>query len=108
MNKVDILINEIKNDETIKRFKLLENVIDQDKNINDNFKKLLDLQKIMVNDREKNKENFEVSKKIYETAKTALTSNIVISEYLDLLEEVNYDLQMIQSIIANEISADFE
>ena len=62
----------------------------------------------MVNDREKNPSNLENSSKLYEIAKSALTSNIIISEYIELLEDINYDLQMIQNIIGTEISADFE
>lgn len=101
-------MNELENDQLIVRFKKLENIIDQDKEINKNFKNLLELQKKMVNDREKNPSNFENSSKLYEIAKSALTSNIIISEYIELLEDINYDLQMIQNIIGTEISADFE
>lgn len=72
------------------------------------YKKLLDLQKIMVNDREKNRKNLENSTKNYEDAKSNLTSNIVISEYLDLLDDINSDLQMIQNIIEFELGRDFE
>ena len=46
-------MNELENDQLIVRFKKLENIIDQDKEINKNFKNLLELQKKMVNDREK-------------------------------------------------------
>ncbi|KFZ27131.1 MAG: hypothetical protein KQ78_00590 [Candidatus Izimaplasma bacterium HR2] len=108
MNSLKNLINELENDELIVRFKKIENIIDQDNAINKNFKNLLELQKKMVNDREKNPRNFENSSKLYEIAKSALTSNIIISEYIELLEDINYDLQMIQNIIGTEISADFE
>ena len=108
MNSLNNLLNELNNDDLIIRFKKLEKIIDQDKLINDNFKNLLELQKKMVNDREKNPSKYESSKEIYENAKSALTSNIVISEYIELLEDVNYDLQMIQNIIGTEISADFK
>ncbi len=108
MNSLKNLINELENDDLIIRFKKLENIIDQDKEINKNFKNLLELQKKMVNDREKNPSNFENSSKLYKIAKSALTSNIIISEYIELLEDINYDLQMIQNIIGTEISADFE
>ncbi len=108
MNSLNKLINELKKDELIVRFQKLEKIIDQDREISIKFKNLLELQKKMVNDREKNQKNFQHSSKIYESAKSALTSNIVIHEYIDLLEDINYDLQMIQNIIATEISADFE
>ena len=108
MNSLKNLINELNKDELIIRYKKLEKIIDQDTNIEIAFKNLLELQKKMVNDREKNVSNFDASSKEYETAKMALTSNIVISEYIELLEDINYDLQMIQNIIATSISADFE
>ena len=108
MNSLDNLLKELANDELIKRFKKLEDIIDQDKKINEDFKNLLELQKKMINNREKYPSRYEQSKKVYEIAKTALTSNIMISEYIELLEDINYDLQMIQNIIGTEISADFE
>ena len=108
MNSLKNLIIELDNDELIIRFKKIEKIIDQDKNIEIDFKNLLELQKKMINDREKNPSNFASSHEVYETAKTALTSNIVISEYIELLEDINYDLQMIQNIIGISISADFE
>ena len=108
MNSLKNLINELNNDNLIIRYKELEKIIDQDKNIEISFKNLLELQKKMVNDREKNVSRFDASSKEYEKAKTALTSNIMISEYIELLEDINYDLQMIQNIIGTSISADFE
>ena len=95
-------------DELIIRYKKLEEIIDRDKEISVNYKNLLELQKKMVNDREKNRSNLENSTRNYEIAKSALTSNIIVSEYIELLEEINYDLQMIQNIIGTEISTDLE
>jgi len=108
LNSLKKLLNEIKKDESIIRFKILLRFVDQDKNMQKDYKNLLELQKKMVNDREKNSKNLEYSTKKYELAKSNLTSNIVISEYLELLEDVNSDLQMIQNIIENEINRDFE
>ena len=108
MNSLVNLLKELENDELILRFKKIEKIIDQDKEITDNFNNLLELQKKMVNDREKNRKNLDESTRQYEKAKSALTGNLLISEYLELLEDINYDLQMIKEIIGNEISADFE
>lgn len=108
MNSLKKLINELQKDDSIIRFKILLRFVDQDKNMQNDYKNLLELQKKMVNDREKNPGNFENSKREYEKVKRNLSSNIVISEYLDLLDEINYDLQMIQKIIENELSVDFE
>jgi cell fate (sporulation/competence/biofilm development) regulator YmcA (YheA/YmcA/DUF963 family) len=108
LNSLKKLINELQKDESIIRFKILLRFVDQDKNMQNDYKNLLELQKKMVNDREKNKKNLEISTKNYELAKTNLTSNIVISEYLELLEDINSDLQMIKNIIEFELSRDFE
>lgn len=107
MNNLKKLLDELQNDELIIRFKELEKIIDQDTDINNNYKNLLELQKKMVNDKEKNSVNLPKSTSEYENAKTALSSNIVLSEYIELLEDINYDLQMIQNIIGTEISVDF-
>ena len=108
MNNLKKLIEELQNDEIIIRYKKLEDIIDQDKEITKKYKNLLELQKKMVNDQEKNRSNLQNSTRDYEIAKTSLTSNIVISEYIELLEDINYDLQIIQNIIETEISADFK
>ena len=108
MNNLKKLINELQNDEIIMRFKELEKIIDQDKKITKKYKNLLELQKKMVNDQEKNRSNLQNSTRDYEIAKASITSNITISEYIELLEDINYDLQIIQNIIESEISADFK
>jgi len=108
LNSLKKLINELQKDESISRFKILLRFVDQDKKMQNDYKNLLELQKKMVNDREKNRKNLENSTKNYELAKSNLTSNIVISEYLELLNDINSDLQMIQNIIEFELSRDFE
>lgn len=108
MNSLKKLINELENDQLIIRFKKIEKIIDQNENITSDFKNLLELQKKMVNDQEKNLLNIKKSTKAYNDAKSALTSNLLISEYLELLEDINYDLQMIQDIIGNEINLDLK
>jgi len=34
--------------------------------------------------------------------------HMILSEYLDLLEEVNFDLALVQKIVSQEINTDFE
>ena len=108
MNKLDILIDEISNDSLIKRFKELEKIVDNDHLLNKEFNDLLELQKIMVNKREKKSKDFSLAKKEYEIAKEHVLNHFILSEYLDLLEEINYDLDLIQKIITEEIKIDFE
>jgi len=108
LNKLDILIDELTNDSLIKRFKELEIIIDNDHLLNKEFNDLLELQKIMVNKREKKSKDFGLAKNNYEKAKENVLNHFILTEYLDLLEEINYDLGLIQKIITEEIRIDFE
>lgn len=108
MNKLDNLIKEITSDVVVKRFKELENIIDNDQLLKDDYNNLLELQKIMVNKQQKKSKDLELAVSRYETAKENIMKHIIIEEYLDLLEEINYDLGLIQKIISEEINIDFE
>jgi len=108
LKTLDILIKEISNDAVVKRFKELEKVIDNDELLNKDYKQLLNLQKIMVIKREKNSKDFDEAKKNYYRAKENVMKHIILNEYLDLLEEINYDLRLIQKIISQDINIDFK
>ena len=108
LNSLKLLIKEIEDDTVVKRFNELEKIIDKDKKLNDDYKKLLELQKIMINQREKRSEGLTLAENNYENAKEKVLKHIVLTEYLDLLEEINYDLGLIQNIISQEINIDFE
>jgi cell fate (sporulation/competence/biofilm development) regulator YmcA (YheA/YmcA/DUF963 family) len=108
LNSLEKLIDAIKNNNDVKRFKELEAIIDQDQDLNKEYKDLLNLQKLMVNDEAKQSSRLPQSKANYEAKLQELMSHILMEEYLDLLEVVNNDLQMIQSIITNEINMDIE
>ena len=66
-----------------------------------------DLQKLMV---QKDAKKLDSTKETMEYNKQleVVLGHVLMSEYLDLLEVVNNDLQFIQSVITNEINADFE
>lgn len=104
LNSLEKLIDLIRNDKQIQRFKELEKIIDQDVELQAKYKTLLDLQKIMVQREAKKHAKYAEAKEAYDTMKSKLLEHIVMSEYLDLLEEINSDLQMIQSIIETEIN----
>ena len=108
MNKLKELITEIQNDETIKRFKELENVIDHNEQLNKDFKYLLDLQKLMVQKEAKKSKDFEEAKRNYDQQYDIVTGYLLVTEYLDLLEIINGDLKLIQTIITEEIDKDFD
>jgi len=108
LNSLDNLIREITEDTTVKRFKELEKIIDNDQLLNKDYNELLNLQKIMVKKREKKSKDLDLAIKRYEDAKENVLKHIILTEYLDLLEEINYDLGLIQKIISQEINIDFE
>lgn len=108
LNKLDILLNELSQDAIIKRFKELEKIIDNDKALQKEYTQLLDLQKVMINKREKKSKDLNKAINDYEKAKENVLKHFILNEYLDLLEEVNYDLGLIQKIISEEINIDFE
>ncbi len=54
------------------------------------------------------KKNYENSKKEYEKYRNELMSNIVVGEYLTLLNDINDDLQLLKDIISYEVNKEFE
>jgi len=108
LNKLNNLIQEITNDVVVKRFKELEKIIDNDQLLKKDYNNLLELQKVMVNREQKKSKDLKIAVDNYEVAKKNVLEHIIIEEYLDLLEEINYDLGLIQKIISEEINIDFE
>ncbi len=108
MDSLGKLIKEIESNSLVERFKQLEKIIDSDQLLNQDYKELLELQKIMVNKREKKSKDFKLAENNYNNAKDNVLKHMILSEYLDLLEEINYDLNMIQKIISEEINIDFK
>lgn len=108
LNVEDKLINLLQSDEQIQRFKELESMIDHNSEIQEKYKQLLNLQKIMVQHEAKQHKDLEHSTQKYETAKQELLQYFVVEEYLDLLTNINNDLNMIQRIIEQEIAKDFD
>lgn len=107
MNSLKALKEALVNDENIKRFKQLEEIIDKDELLNYEYKYLQDLQKVMVQRDAKKQDSTEATKAYNEQMEVVL-SHVLMSEYLDLLEVVNNDLQFIKEVITNEINSDFE
>ena len=108
LNSLDNLLKELANDSVIKRFKTIERIVDNDQSLNKDFKRLLELQKIMVNKREKKSKDLDKAEKEYNESLEVILNHIILSEYLDLLEEVNFDLALIQKIISEEINIDLK
>ena len=107
LSKLSNLLKSLNEDENIKRFKELEAIIDQDEKLNNDYKKLQDLQKLMVQ-KEAKKLDAKVETDNYNTQLELVLNHVLMSEYLDLLEVVNNDLQMIKEIITKEINMELE
>lgn len=108
LSKIKELIESIKQDKNVIRFKELENIIDADESLKSEYMKLIDFQKIMVQHEAKNSVKLGESKLQYNKQLDKVMNHLLMGEYLDVLEVVNNDLQMIKRIILNEISVDFE
>ena len=95
-------------DQNIQRFKHLEQLIDHDEKLTNMYKKLKVTQKKMVNAEYKKSANLSQLKEEYNTRLDEVKNHVLLSEYLDLLESINDDLQMIQEIITKEINMDID
>ena len=102
------LITAIKSDKFVARYKELEKMIDSDELLMSEYKNLLNLQKLMVQHEVKKSSKYTESKSNYDDQYSKVMNHYLMAEYLDVLEVVNNDLQLIKGIILNELSADFE
>ncbi|MCF7926103.1 MAG: YlbF family regulator [Candidatus Izimaplasma sp.] len=105
MKELDKLIEKITDQPKVKRFKQLEKIIDQNDELMQEYKKLLNLQKQLVQKKHQKTSNVNSLQKTYDAQKKRVETYPLISEYLDLLDEINNDLDLIQSIITEEINA---
>lgn len=107
MISLEKLKKSLNQDENIKRFKLIESIVDKDELLNSEYKKLQDLQKLMVQ-KDARKQDSIIETTNYNNKLEEVLGHVLMSEYLDLMEVVNNDLQMIKEIITQEINMDFE
>jgi len=107
LSKLTDLTKALNKDENIVRFKEIEQIIDSNKELNDAYKKLQDLQKLMVQ-KDAKKLDSTVETANYNEQLEVVLGHVLMSEYLDLLEVVNNDLQMIKNIITDEINMELE
>lgn len=108
LNKLSELITLIKNDPQIERFKELEKIVDRNESINNDFNKLLELQKVMVQKEYRHDKTLSQAQENYRKQLQVVANYPIIEEYLELLEYINTDLDLIKSIIEQEIALDFD
>lgn len=108
MNNLTELITLLNQDTNIKRFKELEQRIDHDKNLQKDYLLLKDLQKQLVQAKHNKSAKQKELEETYNKHFAKLQNHVLMAEYLDLLESINNDLQLIQNIITQEINMDIE
>jgi cell fate (sporulation/competence/biofilm development) regulator YmcA (YheA/YmcA/DUF963 family) len=108
MTKLDRLISIIQEDPNVIRFKQLEAIIDHDVELQTKYKDVLDAQKVMVQKEAMQHKDYLDAKEHYESLQDHLLQHVLMSEYLDLLQILNEDINLIQTIIEDEINKDFD
>lgn len=105
MTPQEKLIEAFKNDPRVKRFKALEAEIEKHPTLLQAYEDLKVLQQTFVRAQAKKAPDTDRKKAAYERQLEALKANPFIAEYLDLIEELNYDLQWTIGEIETHINA---
>lgn len=105
MNPKETLIDAFKNDPRVERFRALETEIERHPTLLQAYEDLKVAQQIMVRAEANKTPGFKEKKADYDAKLEALKSNPFIEEYLDLIEELNYDLQWTMGEIESQINA---
>lgn len=106
MDEFNKVLKYVKDQSMVKRYQELEQKIHQDEVLLEKYEELKSLQKQLVNLKTK-KKPYEEIEKAYDAHYNLLLTHPLMGEYLDIVEMINNDLQMIQNIIASEINMDF-
>lgn len=105
LKEFDELLSYVKEHPLVKRYQELEEKIHQDKQLLQKYEQLKEYQKQLVNAKASKKPFAEIEK-VYLATREELLTHPFMGEYLDVIEMVNSDLQLIQDIIASEINMD--
>lgn len=101
------IIDGLNNNPKIKRYKVLEKVVNKDKNLKDNINKLKNIQKEIVHAKEFGKEAFlDKLNKDYDELYDEIRNYPLMSEYIDLQNEINNMIQNFIDIVENGIDKD--
>ena len=105
MTPTDKLIKAFQNDPRVIRFKALEKEIEKHPTLLQAYEDLKLAQQAFVRAKSKKNASKDALKAAYESQLAALKDNPFIEEYLDLIEELNYDLQWTIGEIEDRINA---
>ncbi len=109
MSEKEQLIELIKDNETIKRYKQIEVVINKDKQLKRNINKLKTIQKQLVNAKEIGKmKAVEKFQSEFDLLLEEIETYPLMTEYLDLQDEINQMLKDVLNIIEDKINDKIE
>jgi cell fate (sporulation/competence/biofilm development) regulator YmcA (YheA/YmcA/DUF963 family) len=101
------LIDDFSNDPRVKRYKELEGIINNSRELKVLFSDLKRKQKKVVNNTHYGIED-KASEEAMKAAQDALMEYPLMSEYLDIIDELNQDIQAITHMIESSINEDLE
>lgn len=105
MNPKERLIKALKDDVRVQRFRELEAQIEHHPTLLKAYELVKKSQQAYVRAKGLNHADVAVKKSLYLADLDALRNNPFVGEYLDLIEELNYDLQWIMGEIQDHINA---
>lgn len=105
LKEFDELLSYVQSHPLVKRYQELETKIHEDKMLLKKYEDLKDCQKKLVKAKANHQPFSEVEKE-YLALHEELLLHPLMGEFLDIIEMVNSDLQLIQDIIATEINMD--
>lgn len=107
LSKLQELIGALKEDHNVIRFQELEALINQNVDLQKDYQTLLEYQKILVQKKEK-KQEFHNEELRYNNQYEKVMNYYFMEEYLELVEVINNDLQLIKQIITDEINMNLD
>lgn len=105
MNQKEKLIKLVEQNETIKRYQAIEKIINKDKNLKRLINQLKTIQKQLINAKEIQKTNaIEKFQSSYDILLEEIETYPLMSEYLDLQDEINQMIKDVVGIIEDKIN----
>ncbi len=105
MKTLDDLIEHLKDEPTIKAYRQLEKIIDENAYLKKAYEEVLDKQKRMVQAQHANAKDMKTHEKNYESALEKLSKTVHVEEYLTLQSEVNDLTRMMFDMIEQTLNA---
>ncbi len=108
MKSFDALINHLKEDDTVKAYQALEQVIENSPAFKQAYERMLDKQKRLVQATHAQQETPLDEKTVYEDALNELKNQVPVQQYLTLQSDVNTTVQMMFQMIEDALNAELK